>query len=122
MVDDTDPAVTGFALQGQFALELAELVHFQHGPHRRQIEGIVFIAGYGFAFAADQVGKDTASDQGRGDGDGHQCLADTSRAGKNHGMRDAVFVDEAGELFFQAAVADNRIKQCPVHHVAPLRQ
>ena len=28
MVDDTDPAATGFALQGQFTLELAELVYF----------------------------------------------------------------------------------------------
>ena len=88
----------------------------------RPLPSLVVVAGYGLAFAAGQVGKDTASDQGRGDGDGHQGLADTSRAGKNHGMRDAVFVDEAGELFFQTAVADNRIKQRPVHESSPLRQ
>ena len=114
--------MAGFALQGHFPLELAELVYFQHSPHGSQIKSIVFITGYGFAFAAIQVGKDPAADQGRRDGNGHHRLADASRAGKNHGVRDAVFVDETGKLFLQAAMTDNRIKQCPVHDVAPLRQ
>ena len=122
MVDDTDPAATGFALQGQFTLELAELVYFQHGPQGSQIEGIVLITGNGFAFTAGQVGKDPTADQGRRNGYGHHRLADTGGTGENHGVRDAVFVDEAGELFFQTAVADNRIKQRPVHESSPLRQ